>query len=250
MPDLAAFYPPSYYGAKTDRSDIEGELVREAYKVDLVQDFARSGRILEVGPARGAFAYLMKEAGFEVSVIERDVDCSRYLNDVLGVRAVNSSDAARALADEEPHDVIALWQVIEHLEEPWKFMRVAAERLRPNGILVIATPNPESLQFRLLGRFWTHLDAPRHLQIIPARVLKEFAARLGLEMIFLTASDGGVEAHNIYGWQNALPNHISRAPLREFARRKMGSWARAIAPFERSGFRSSSYTIVLRKASA
>jgi len=33
---------------------------------------------------------------------------------------------------------------------------------------VIAAPNPQAFQFGLMGRYWTHLDAPRHLHLIPA----------------------------------------------------------------------------------
>ena len=62
-----------------------------------------------------------------------------------------------------------MWHVIEHLRRPWEVIERAAANLQDGGVLAIATPNPRALQFKLLRRRWAHLDAPRHLFLIPSR---------------------------------------------------------------------------------
>ena len=47
----------------------------------------------------------------------------------------------------------------------------ASKKINPGGIILIATPNPSSFAFRLLGRFWPHIDAPRHINLIPESLL-------------------------------------------------------------------------------
>ena len=42
-------------------------------------------------------------------------------------------------------------------------LQLIAGRLAPQGLLIIAIPNNDSLQARLFGPRWLHLDVPRHL---------------------------------------------------------------------------------------
>ncbi len=246
--DLGKYYPQEYYGQKLALADLEQEFPFNRYKVDIVRRFVPAGRLLEVGPARGTFAYLAKEAGYEVSVIERDAECCEFLSAVAGIKAINSTEPTAALQQqEEGYDVIALWQVIEHLGDPWDFLRAAATKLKPGGILVLATPNPDSLQFKIFGRFWFHLDAPRHLQLIPAGLLTRLGQSLGLKEAFLTASDADVHRHNVAGWiasgRHVLPNER----LKNFVERQAGRIAYRLRAYEHGGFRGSTYTLVLQK---
>ncbi len=246
--DLGKYYPQEYYGQKLVLTDLEQEFPFNRYKVDIVRGFMPTGRLLEVGPARGTFAYLAKEAGYEVSVIERDAACCEFLNAVAGIKAINSTEPTAALQQqEEGYDVIALWQVIEHLGDPWDFFRVAADKLKPGGILVVATPNPDSLQFRIFGRFWFHLDAPRHLQLIPAGLLTRLGRSLGLQEVFLTASDADGHRHNVAGWITSARHVMPIRGLKDFTERQAGRIAHRLRAHEHGGFRGSTYTLVLQK---
>ena len=101
----------------------------ERYKVETVRRFVPEGRLLDIGPSYGGFAYLASRAGFEVEVIERDPECCRFLTGVVGVRVAQSADVCAALAALPPYRVITLWQVIEHLPDPWRTLEAAADRL-------------------------------------------------------------------------------------------------------------------------
>ena len=245
--DLGKYYPQDYYGNTRTLKDLEPEYPFNRYKVDIVRQFVQAGRLLEVGPSRGTFAYLAKESGFEVSVIERDEECCRFLRATAGIEALPSTDPTAAIRQQEPCDVIALWQVIEHLNDPWDFIRAAASKLKPGGILVLATPNPDSLQFKTFGRYWFHLDAPRHLQLIPAKLLTDFGATLGLREAMLTSADADSYRHNAAGWQASVGNLIPIRGLRGFIDRQMGRVAYRLRAYEQRGFRGCTYTLVLQR---
>jgi SAM-dependent methyltransferase len=252
--NLNDYYPDDYYYIPASREQLALLATGERYKLEIVQRFVQAGRLLDIGPATGGFAYWAKEAGFEVDTIEMDSRCCEFLRDVVGVQAIESADVPAALHNAGPYDVITLWQVIEHLADPWEVLAAAAHRLAPNGILVIAAPNPGSLQFRLFGRRWTHLDAPRHLVLVPIPLVLEQAARLGLDPLLVTTRDEGTLGWNEFGWHHSLENmaplgnrirvtRIPRRVMRELATRA-NRW---LVPLERSGLRGSTYTIVLQK---
>jgi 2-polyprenyl-3-methyl-5-hydroxy-6-metoxy-1,4-benzoquinol methylase len=249
--DLGRFYPPDYYGFPTTLEPLARGAEAERYKIDIVKRFRSHGRLLELGPGGGGFVYLAKEAGFDVSAIEMSSDSCRFLTDIVGVRVVQSAEMAQAiLAEEARYDVIAAWHVIEHLSDPWATIEAAVARLAPGGILVLAAPNPVALQFRILGRRWTHLDAPRHVLLIPIAVLESRAAALGLRTRMITTTDEGSRGWNRFGWimslRNVFPSRPTRV-VRWVADALGGTLTSVLGPLEESGLNGSAYTVVFQK---
>lgn len=245
--DLSAFYEAGYHALPASAADLEAGAANDRYKIDLVRQFVPGGRLLEIGPSWGAFCLLAKRAGFTVDAIEMDPRCCEFLRAQLGVNALQASDPAIALAKVAPPDVIALWHVFEHLRDPWSVLEAAARALRPGGVLVIATPNPSAFQFAVFGRRWTHLDAPRHVHLIPAALLAERAAKYGLEPLLATTRDEGSLGWNSFGWRFSLAT-LAGAPLAKRALRFAGRLvAPLFAPIEKREGRGSAYTAVFRK---
>jgi SAM-dependent methyltransferase len=240
--DLQRYYPDDYYFIARSLDELAAWGETERYKLDIVRRHCRRGRLIEVGPASGAFACLAKREGFDVTAIEMDERCARYLSTQAGLDVIHSADEARALEGAPPADVIAMWHVLEHLVDPWAMLSAAVRKLRPGGVLVIATPNPHAWQFGLFGARWTHLDAPRHLWLIPPAVLERRAAEQGLQVLSLTTRDPGSLGWNRFGWQYSLGNVFGR-----WASHAGGIAALLAAPIEsREGF-GAAYTMVLRK---
>ena len=219
----------------------------ERYKLDAVQAQRSGGRLVEIGPGFGAFSRLAARNGFDVCGLELDAACVAHLRTVVGVEAVQTATPERALADQPPSDAIVLWHSLEHLPDPGALLAAAAANLRPGGVLVAAVPNPQALQFRVLGRRWPHIDAPRHLHLMPARAVTERAARHGLQRVALTSDDGGARHWNAFGWgRGVLPGAPGK--LLSHGSIHLGrALALAAAPAERRPGRGSAYTITLRK---
>ncbi len=244
--DLGRYYPKAYYDLP-DADALDAAAPQEAYKLDFLRPFAPTGRLIEIGPGVGAFARLAQKRGYDVTTIEMDPRACVHLRSVAGVGAIESAAPEEVLQRLPPSQAIALWHVLEHLPHPWASLEGAAENLAPGGVLVIGTPNPESLQLRLLRARWPHLDAPRHLYLVPAHLLFGWAAKLGLERVSLTTRDPGGRAWNRFGWGHAVrpPN---RGRLDRIAARAAGAaLATAAAPLERRGLNGATYTAVLRK---
>jgi SAM-dependent methyltransferase len=239
--DLARHYPSDYHGYPS-RSQLDRLARAERPKLKLLMNVVRSGRLLEIGPGAGVFAHAAVRAGFDVTTIEMDPRCCRYIESVVGARAVCSDRPEEALRDLSSFEAIAMWHVIEHLEHPWAVLEQAAPKLEPGGTLIVATPNPESLQFRLLGRYWAHVDAPRHLFLIPASALAAKAADLGLRHVMTTTSDRAGRGWDRFGWEYALRRYPATRPSTLSKRLLSRLITAGVSPWETRDLAGATYT--------
>jgi len=245
--DLHRYYPAEYYPIPQDRAALLAAAASDRYKLEIVRRFVSGGRLVEIGPAIGGFAAVMQQAGYETSAIEMDAECCRFLRLVLQIPVRETNDPIAALAADGPFDVVAMWHVIEHLPNPLEVLGAAASALAPGGIIALAAPNPDAFQFRLFGSRWTHLDAPRHLRLIPFSALAEAGRDLGLEVVLMTTQDPGTLGWNVFGWRESLAGFV-RGRYSRSALRLVGSIvARLMASVDQRGLDGSTYTLVLRK---
>jgi hypothetical protein len=80
--DLSRYYQSIYYTIPSFER-LQWLADKDRNKINTILRFATSGRLLEIGPAFGVFAWQAKQAGFEVNVIEMDKNCCDYLQHIL-----------------------------------------------------------------------------------------------------------------------------------------------------------------------
>lgn len=97
-------------------------------------------------------------------------------------------DALEVLPSIAPADRVMLVETIEHLEAPWRTLRLCARLVRPGGRLVVSTPNIVSLRHRLdlllKGRLTSF--RPKELQhLTPAlpHVIGSILVQEGMEVV-------------------------------------------------------------------
>jgi 2-polyprenyl-3-methyl-5-hydroxy-6-metoxy-1,4-benzoquinol methylase len=248
--NLERYYPTAYYEIPRSLADLEARAENsQLSKLDVVTRFARGGRLLEIGPAYGLFAYLAKRAGFEVSAIEMDARCCEFLRNTVGIEVVEGANTSQLLQSLPQFDVIVLWQVLEHLVDAWQVLAAAANHLAPGGHLIVDTPNPDALQFKVFGPRWTHVDAPRHVCLIEASLLVRFAKQHRLESVELDADGTIARGYNSFGWAYSLNSYFAGEITGRMARMAGRILNKSLIPIERTGWRGSTYTAVFRKVS-
>jgi hypothetical protein len=245
--DLERYYAADGYGSP-DEEMVPEFRHRELAKLELITRFAQPGPMVEIGPGPGLFTRTAKAAGFEITAIEMDTRYCDYLNAVLGVRAIQSESPAEILPTLSPARAIVMWHVIEHLSDPWETLTRCVQTLEPGGVLAISTPNPESIQFRLLGRYWAHVDAPRHLQLVPAQTLDRKMSELGMRCVLITTVDPvGLELNRM-GWEFALRRHPALRQSSAASMRAAKAFTMALSRVERRGLAGAAYTSLFMRA--
>lgn len=248
--DLGRYYEGGYYqlgaGGEPLWRDEPARIAAASFRVELLRRHVSPGRLIEIGSGTGAFACASQAAGFEVSAIEMSEDCCRYLNQQDGITAICTDRPLDALSALSPAVAVAMWHVLEHLPNPSEMLGRAAEKLEPGGVLAIGVPNPRSIQFRLLGRRWPHLDAPRHLCLIPPDALVRKGEELGLRCVAMTTNDpDGLEC-NLFGWTGAVRRRPARGPS-WFSGQIGHAICVALGRLERTGHRGAAITLMMRK---
>jgi SAM-dependent methyltransferase len=245
--DLGRYYPSDYHSMPASADGLDPYLPGQRFKIDLLKRFVAGGTLLEIGPSNGIFCRLAQKAGFDVSAIEMDENCVRFLQDKLGVRTIASPDPADVLNTENlTYDAICLWHTIEHLQRPWDVLAQAARRLKPGGVLLVAAPNPDAWQARLLGVRWPHHDMPRHLFALPIPWLRELGRRLGLTTEMVTTRDEGSLFWNRFTWAMLLRSIFRNRLLRGLSWRAGMFFGHLLEPWEGHEGRGACYTAVLR----
>jgi 2-polyprenyl-3-methyl-5-hydroxy-6-metoxy-1,4-benzoquinol methylase len=144
------------------------------------------GRLVDVGCGTGALWRVLGPR-FETYC---GLDAVRYRTfpDGAEFRQVNLDDTTWPMAPREA-DVVAAVETIEHLENPWAFMRALVDLAKPKGWVVVTTPNQLSVlsltTLVVKRRFSSFQDVhyPAHRTALLESDLQRAAAACGLESI-------------------------------------------------------------------
>jgi hypothetical protein len=99
----------------------------------------------------------------------------------------------------------------------------------------------------LLKTRWVHLDAPRHLCLMPPAALVKAGEGVGLRCVATTTTDpDGIEC-NVFGWVGAL-HRPTDAPLPWIVAKTAFAIEHAAAPIERTCDRGAAVTLLMQKA--
>ena len=162
-------------------------------------------RLLDAGAGKGRFVAAANEAGYDAEGLEpapRSGEAAgRWSSRIQQLGLEEAEFEAGSL------DVVTLWHVLEHLHDPRGAVRRIAGWLRPGGGLLVGVPNLDSLQARLGGPYWYHLDVPRHRTHFTARGLCRLLTSLGFS---IGRTQHVLLEHNPFGmWQTLLSRFTS-----------------------------------------
>jgi SAM-dependent methyltransferase len=128
--------------------------------------FLSQGRLLDVGCATGDFlAVAQKHYSVE------GVELSKWSADIARSRGfvIHNCELGN-LRTRKPYDIVTLWGVIEHFEDPAVEVENIAQLLRRDGIVCLWTGDFESSLSRILGRRWWWVQG-QHINLFSKRSL-------------------------------------------------------------------------------
>lgn len=185
---LSAIYSGRYFIGSDNQADSDrvAQLKRATATLYLrcIQPFIRvaAPRILEIGCGSGDFLLEAKSRGFQVEGLEFSPHAAATANDRLGISAVTvgSPDSTELLPDR--YDLIAGFDVIEHVRDPAQTIQRLHSALSTDGVLALATPSLDSWSRRLLGKYWMEYKT-EHLTYFSKRSLRLLLTKCGFKSV-------------------------------------------------------------------
>lgn len=164
--DLAPYYDhPDYISHNEEATGILPfvyRLVRN-YNIGLKLNWLKSAHprgksLLDYGSGTGDFLKRANKDNWRVSGLEVN-ELARTVAQKKGVKVYKN----QADVSDQVFDVITLWHVLEHLNDPLAMMQWFSNHLTAEGVLIIAVPNHRSYDAKYYREYWAAYDVPRHL---------------------------------------------------------------------------------------
>jgi 2-polyprenyl-3-methyl-5-hydroxy-6-metoxy-1,4-benzoquinol methylase len=130
-------------------------------KLQLISKYFKTGNILDIGCGTGEFLNTCKNAKWNTIGIEPDDDARSMAIKNFGLDVRKESEL-KNLKDQS-FDVISMWHVLEHVPKLNERVEELRRLIKPNGLIIIAVPNCDSLDAKIYKEFWAAYDLPRHL---------------------------------------------------------------------------------------
>jgi SAM-dependent methyltransferase len=191
--DLRKLYRESYlpyhllYGDFEDKAQRRYSLVQSAVGT-------RPGRLLDVGCSYGFFLNVARTNGWTVKGVEMGSRPSEYARTRYGLEVFEGPLQQADFADSS-FDVVTVFHVIEHAQNPLDLLSTIGRVLKKGGSLIMLTPNIESLHSQLLGKGWTWLSPPDHLFYFSRRSMELALRKCGFRAASLRSIT--VDADNL-----------------------------------------------------
>ena len=164
----------SFYRAFEDKYRGSGELIKERVSVYLpfitpLKEIYPDGKILDIGCGRGEWLELLRENNFKGSGVDLDDGMLSECRE-LDLDVANCDGIKHLLSlPSESMIVISAFHFVEHIsfEQLRTLVSEAFRVLKPGGLLIMETPNPENI---VVATNNFYLD-PTHQCPIPAQLL-------------------------------------------------------------------------------
>ncbi|MCB8944740.1 MAG: class I SAM-dependent methyltransferase [Ardenticatenaceae bacterium] len=154
---------------------------RHLQHLEKVVGGANGRSLLDVGAYIGVFVEVAAEAGWQVWGVEPS---SWAVGEAQkrGLRVLEGTQDAPELVGRQ-FDVVTMWDVIEHVDDPTAEMHKAYDLLKPGGWLVVHTMDVDSLTAKLMGPRWPWL-MDMHLHYFSQATLAKMMGKVGLEVVW------------------------------------------------------------------
>jgi SAM-dependent methyltransferase len=168
------------------------------------------GSLLEIGAAKGDFLNVVRSkfpkarlVGLELNLEAAKKACNR------GFEVLVESSSTHAQKTREQYDVVACFQVLEHIPQPMELLNDALSMLKPGGKLILAVPDNST---RAYPSIFVTIDnllnmPPHHQGLWDILSLTYLQKVLPLKLEYIV-TEPAITSHHSNGYRALLKNDL------------------------------------------
>jgi SAM-dependent methyltransferase len=239
--ELEEIYAPEYFQHRAEEStdgyvdylgDAERHRETATRRLALIDRFGASrGRLLDVGAAAGFFVDEARRAGWDAEGIDIAPHMVEWGRHELGV-PLRVGDIS-LVEGRATHEVVTMWDYIEHSLDPVRDLARSNELLVPSGIIALSTGDIDSVAARISGSRW-HLLTPRHHNFFfGARTLVDLLRRSGFDVAWVGHPGSRYSlAHLAFKLDRVVRTSVTSAAAKRIARSRVGRHGLSVNLFD------------------
>ena len=114
-------------------------------------ELTKDKNILEIGAYYGAFGSEVVKHVNSYTGLELSKNATNFVKEKYKLN-IHNTTAEKHFKVSPKYDLIVMFDVIEHSDDPKKIIKLCNDNLNKNGILIISTMNMDSLTAKILGK--------------------------------------------------------------------------------------------------
>jgi SAM-dependent methyltransferase len=164
----------------------------------------RGGRLLEIGSGMGHLVGQLEDT-FETFGMDLNHWAVEQSKAVIDESALQTASAEELPFEDNSFDVIIIKHIVEHLPNPEKAIAEIGRVTAPGGVLILSTPNLDSLLKPWKGDSWIGYQDPTHISLHPPATWLDWIKNSGFSLLRVFA-DGFWDVPYI----RFVPNQIQK----------------------------------------
>lgn len=146
-----------------------------------IESNGKTSRVLDIGCNDGTFLIGLSSS-HKLYGIELNPAASARAKE-QGVEIIGSEFEECILEMSLQFDVVSAFDVIEHVDDPLRFLTLMASKLSPGGEIIISTGNSDAWAWKFMGSQYWYCIPPEHITFINLQWAQNAAHQLGLSLV-------------------------------------------------------------------
>jgi SAM-dependent methyltransferase len=144
-----------------------------------------TGKILDIGCAYGFFLSEMP-GGWDKYGLEISKFASAKAININPASHIKNQVLTSNIFSGQKFDLITLWDVLEHLDNPREAMTTTYAKLKKGGKLALSTGDVDSLFSKIQGSAWHLYTPPQHLSYFSPTTIRKLLNEIGFKKISIS----------------------------------------------------------------
>lgn len=173
-------------------------------KIKLIKRFKKKGNFLDVGCGLGIGVEIALKEGFKVWATDISEYATKFVKEKFHI-PVYIGEIENLPLPKKFFDVIYIHHVLEHIVNPFIFLKRIRSLLKRNSIVLIAVPNIKSIYFKIYRRNF-HIFQKEHLWYFDIYTLKKLLRKSKLKIFYYTTK---ISLESQGGWISRYVDNIT-----------------------------------------